>query len=440
MHECKKNLLIKILIPVLIAGASVTAYRILSVEAQDTAKPVIVSENSSLLPSIDDKPLEILNKKVYGNLQGISGNYGFIGENEVLVGIGMNKEEFYKKYTKDTKDMSDQELENAWNDIYGSLYKLNLLTLEKTPLNINAKSLISDLSPNGQKVNYYDNDKYNIYDLKNNSKVIYDNKGKSEGPNGEGVWSKDENCFISFINDGDLKVYNQKNNSTKELKIKTKDLWISHTTDFYSEDGENIYFMGEQPKGKSGKEYNIQRQGIFKVNSNTNSIEEVCILPYVDRGSNDNSKYSGFPGDYKVLGKGSRILFDGSINGEEATYIYDVASKKFYKVIPHTFKSKEGSYGIFNWVSPDETKVVYMAPDSEVSEKTKWNLYASKISGNTITSRICIAKDFNVNDLANGISWSDDSKKVLFFNGTNQSQKNGFNFFDKNEINIVTFI
>jgi hypothetical protein len=441
MNKINKSVMVKIFIPVIIGAMCFGAYKALNVDAKDvSASPIIVSDDSSSLPSVDNKPLEILGKRVLTINESISENYGFTGEDEVLLGIGMNPVDFYKKYTKNSNSMNDVETNNAYKDMYGNLYKLNLSTLEKTPLDINVKSLISDLSPNGEKINYEDNNKYNIYNLKNNSKISYDNKSKKESPNGSGVWSKDGNCFISLFNDGDLKVYNEKNNSTKELKIRRDDFWLANITDFYSEDGENIYFIGQQSKGKTGsKDFNIQRLGIFKVNSKTNDIEEILVLPYVDHASKDSSKNSSFPSDFKILDKGNRILFDGSINGEAGTYIYDVSSKKFYNVIPHTLKSKEGGYVIFSWISPDESKIVYGVPDYEDDKKTHWNLYAAKISGNTLTSKICIAKDFNVHDLGNCLSWSNDSKKIVFFNETNEVKKNGFNIFEKSEVNVITF-
>ncbi len=441
MNKINKSVMVKIFIPVIIGAMCFGAYKALNVDAKDvSASPIIVSADSSSLPSVDDKPLEILGKRVLTINESISENYGFTGEDEVLLGIGMNPVDFYKKYTKNRSDMNDNEIGNVSKDTFGNLYKLNLSTLEKTSLDINVKSLISNLSSNGEKINYEDNNKYNIYNLKNNSKIPYDNKSKKESPNGSGVWSKDGSCFISLFNDGDLKVYNEKNNATKELKIRRDDFWLANITDFYSEDGENIYFMGEQSKGKTGsKDFNIQRLGIFKVNSNTNDIENVFVLPYSDHTSKDNSKSSVLTGDFKVLDKGNKILFDGLISGEAGTYIYDVNSKKFYNVIPHTFKSKEGEYGIFSLISPDESKIVYGAPNYEDDKKTHWNLYAAKISGNTLTNKICIAKDFNVHDLDNCLSWSNDSKKVVFFNETNEVKKNGFNIFEKSEVNVITF-
>ena len=58
----------------------------------------MVCEDSKSLPKTDDKPLEIVSKKSYGNVEGISENFGFIGEDEALVGIGISRGEFYKKY------------------------------------------------------------------------------------------------------------------------------------------------------------------------------------------------------------------------------------------------------------------------------------------------------------------------------------------------------
>lgn len=74
------------------------------------------------------------------------------------------------------------------------------------------------------------------------------------------------------------------------------------------------------------------------------------------------------------------------------------------------------------------------------NNKDQWNLYAAKINGNSLASKICIYKDINISgSLDNSVQWSGDSKKILFFTRSKDIEKNHFVFNDKNEVNIFTF-
>lgn len=439
MNEKTKLLLVKISIPVLIIGGCLGIDRMFNGKAEETyEKPVIVCSDSASVSAADDKPLEIADKRSYGDVQGLSENLGFIGKNEALVGIGLSRNEFYKKYPKapsKSNNMSEKEKEyenNAYGDIYGNIYKLNLSTLEKKPLNIETRNLYSDVVPNVYKLNYIKNNQYGIYDLKNNSNIFYKRTSKSEGSENTGNWSKDGRYLISY-NNGNLDLYNTKEKSTKQLKIKSDNLWISMMPSYYSENGEEIYFIGEQPKDKNLR---YQRQGIFKINSKSGKIDQILALPYRDSQEGDYTKYSGIPSnDYSVLDDGKKILFNATIEGKDGAYIYDTENKKFYDVIPHTIKSKEGSYGSPMWISPDKTKIVYMNRAFE-NNKEQWNLYVAKINGDSFISKICLEKNIELSD--NSVQWSGDSKKILYFTGKSVL-KNGFVLQDKNQINIVTF-
>ncbi|BCZ45047.1 hypothetical protein psyc5s11_11140 [Clostridium gelidum] len=125
-----------------------------------------------------------------------------------------------------------------------------------------------------------------------------------------------------------------------------------------------------------------------------------------------------------------------SIEGQSGLYIYDVDNKKFHNVISH---------GSSIWVSPDKTKVIYTQGEVE-NNKKQLNLYAAKINGNSLTSKICIYKDIHFSGstnisgaINNAVQWSGDSKKILFFSGNDENLENNFMFMDKNEVNIITF-
>ncbi|OOM76505.1 hypothetical protein [Clostridium sp. BL-8] len=443
MKNKKILLIIKIAIPIIILGGSFEIERYISARVEKFSNNiVIVNEDNSALGE-DDKPLEIVNRQSYGNVEGFSENFGFIGDDEALVGIGLSQEEFYKKYPNefDTSNEKDDKLfDEANDDIYGNIYRLKLSTLEKKPLplGIEVNSLWSDLELNVNKITYIKDNNYLIYDLKNDSSTVYKKASdvKEDIGNVEGNWSKDGSYIISY-DDGDLDLYNVKEKSSKKLKVKSDNLWIGITPGFYSENGENIYFIGTQNKNNDSR---YQRTGIFKINSSSQKIEEVLVLPYRDTQSSDYSKESGIPSnDYSVLEEGKKIILNATIEGKDGTYIYDVDSKKFYNVIPHVNTDAEGSYCSSIWVSPDKTKVVYINKESE-DGKDQWNLYAAKINGNSLTSKICIYKGINFpRTISNAVQWSGDSKKILFFSGSEKIEKNNFVFTDKNEVNIITF-
>lgn len=179
------------------------------------------------------------------------------------------------------------------------------------------------------------------------------------------------------------------------------------------------------------------------MNSNTGKIEDVMILPYVDRTSNkfgkSNYKENFIPSvEYYVLDEGKRILFEGILDDVDGTYIYDVEKKEFHMTITH-IDFKEGYFSSPCYLSPDKTKVVYMNRANE-NGKEVWNLYAAKVNGNSFTSRVLIKKDINLaSSLSNIVQWSQDSKKILFFSTGEVEVKNGFAINDKSVVNLITF-
>ncbi|MBM7871255.1 hypothetical protein JOC70_002753 [Clostridium pascui] len=438
--------ILKIAIPVALIGGAFVLEHMFNDKAENFTNSIkVISENNSQISIVDDKPLEIVDKKSYGNIQGMSENYGFISNNEILVGIGLNKEEFYKKYTKDSNKMTREENDNAYEDMYGKIYKIKLDTLEKTPIKVNNKLIsnrlvMAGLSPDRTKFNFHDLSKVYNYNLtRDNFQIVKDVNIAEEEEHGN--WSQDSKYFIGY-KDGDLELYNIETRTTKIVKVKSDNLYISAIPSFYSENGEEIYFIGEEKQKSFGKG-DPRRQGIYKVNSNTGKIQDVMILPYVDRTSNkfgkSNYKENCIPSvEYYVLDEGKRILFEGILDDVDGTYIYDVEKKEFHTAITH-IDSKEGSFSSPCYLSPDKTKVAYMNRANE-NGKEVWNLYAAKINGNSFTSRVLIKKDINLaSSLSNVVQWSQDSKKILFFNTDKVEVKNGFAINDKSVVNLITF-
>ena len=436
MKGKKIQLLIKIIIPIVIIGASFGAYILFNNNAEKAFEKVVVVNDDSDSYSDSTSSLEVLSKEAYGDIKGFSKNYGFINDDEILIGVGLSKEEFYEKYPDEIDKMDDELYWKADSDKSGEVYKYNLINSEKKPFDVKVNNMYSVSISTLGKYAYLDEDKISIFDTVKNKKtnyigddIYYDSGFKIKPESSE--WSKDGSTLIYYY-DGNLILYNVKEDVKNIVKVDDGESHVSVMPRYYSEDGKEVYFIGV----KYTK--NLSSQGIYKVNVDSESVEEVFSLPYHGNTSNDYSKYSGISDEkYCVLDEGKRIMFGGIIEGVDGTYIYNVEEGKFHNVITHKVKSEEGLYGSDIWVSPDKTKVIYINLALQEDGKEGWDLYAANINGNSLTNRICIYK--NIELCERNIVWSKDSKKILFFTTDNFTMRNYINFADKNEINIITF-
>ncbi|WP_027626013.1 TolB family protein [Clostridium lundense] len=434
MKSNKKLLLIKISIPVLVVGTCIGVEHFINTKAVGISeKPVIIVEES--VNSTNSKPLQVINKQEYKNIPGLYEVYGFSENDEVILSIGMTKDELKKKY-KDFKldKMSNEKRDNFYKDQYGNLCKLNLNTMEKTILKdnneyINNNTVKAEISPGGKNITYLLNGKSKIYNLKTGE---IKSCGISHNDNWtDGVWSKDGNFIINFAGNG-LEIYNVNENKGEVVNINKEGFYISVIPGFFSEDGKDIYFIGEE-KGHKGDE---RRQGIYKLNVASKKIDPIMLLPYVDRTKKDFIENCIPSAQYEILNNGKSILLQAIINGEDGTYMYDVENKKFNRVISH-MKSKEGGFSSPCYLSPDRTKVVYVNRGKE-NGKECWNLYAARINENNFTNRICLAKDIDLGGrVPNWVQWSHDGKKIMFYKADTKFEDR-VAYSDKNIINVIT--
>ncbi|BDR63334.1 TolB-like translocation protein [Clostridium tetani] len=434
MHTKRKALILKISIPALILGTCIgTEYFFNTKAAEVSEKPVVIAEE--LANTANNKPLQIINKQEYKNIPGLLQVLDFSEDDEVILSIGMTKEELKKKY-KDFKldKLTDKERKDFYNDQYGNVYKVNLNTMEKIALKdgggyIASRSIKAGISPQGKNMDYLLNGSSKIYNIKTGEIKSYGQNHKDNWTGG--IWSKDGNFIINYV-EGGLEVYNVNENKVEMIQIDRDNFYISAIPGFFSEDGKDVYFIGEE-KGNKGDE---RRQGIYKVNVNTKKIDSVMLLPYVDR-TKRNFKESCIPSAvYEILNGGKSILLEAYINGESGTYMYDVENKKFNRVISH-INSKEGDFASPFLISLDKTKVVYVNRDKE-NNKECWNLYVARINENNFTNRICIAKDIELGgSVPNWAHWSNDSKKVIFYKADTKVEDR-VAYSDKNIINVIT--
>lgn len=440
MKNKKIQLIIKILIPVVIVGACFGIEQGVSVYTQHSFDdPVVINVDESIMD--DDEGLEIESKESYGDIPGLTGCFGFINDDEALISIGLNRDEFYKKYPNELENNEDEKLiNNMVKDYYGKMYVVNLKDFTKKPLGIEQTYVSSGLIHGVNKFSYFDKYKFFIYDLNNNSQKeymdfeeIYNNSPEDQmGTECMMVWSEDGNCLISYqYQKSSLVIFNIKENTLKSFRINDNNQRITTTPSYYSDDGKSIYFIGESCKDDAFD------KSIFKLDTESGSINAVCTLPK-SKSSEEKEQLSAIWGtdDYCVMDNGKRIIFNGVIKGVEGTFIYDVDNDTFYNVIPHSVKGEGNTYYTNIWISPDKKKIIYKTL-SEEDGKQCWNLYAAKINGNSLTHRMCIYKDIKL--CGRDLTWSSDSKKILFFTGNEELKKNSFTFTDKSEVNIITF-
>lgn len=436
MKSNKLKLIIKVLIPVVIIGGCIGVEKVLSKQGEkEFNKAVIV--NSDDVSITEGSAIEIESKEVYGNVEGLNQNFGFVNDDEVLVSIGLSKEEFNKKYP-DPIDKNDYELYDKFsNEMCGKMYLYNLRDFSKKALGVDARNICSDLIPNTNKYVYLSENKISISDLNTKSEIgsidasIFgrDNNALEIGEKCMGRWSKDGKCFITY-DDEDLIVYNVEEDSIKKIKVDKDNRHVGVMPSYYSENGEDIYYIGV----KYNK--NARIKGIYKVNINDENekIEEVFNLPANDESANFDS-YSGIC-EYDILDGGKKVIFMGTIKGVSGIYIYDTDDEKFYNVVPAGTKSENRGYLPMIWLSPDKSKIIYTNLVKK-GDKEQWNLYAARINGNSLTDRVCIYEDLKL--CGYDVTWSADSKKILFFTTDDYTEENYNRFANKNEINIITF-
>ncbi|MCY6371649.1 hypothetical protein [Clostridium ganghwense] len=437
MKKSTKLTALKISIPAVLIGGCIGINYLFNTKVSATAdKSVIVCEDASQLQISDDKPLQIVQRQKNGNIDGLHEIFGF-NENQAIVGIGLNKKQFEQKY-KDKKrtEMSDEEHDEAYNDINGELYKLNLSTLEKTPLKngkyiVDAEAVSAGFSPDKMKFEYTFNNKQYIYDVKKGTSRKYHDKSMCGNWSEDGDFIINGRAFGSNESSNNLYIYDVKNNMTKKICIDDK-VFLYATPSFYSKDGKEIYFLGEQSKEDN---LSIRIKGVFKINIDTKKVEPVMLLPYLNNKKGSRRNKNRIYDDYNLIDGEKKIIFEGRLNEEDGVFIYDIQNKKNYKVISAT----EKGFGVSYWLSPDKSKLIYATPEDK-GNKRFWNLYAAKISENKLINRICLGKCIDLGgSIPNMVHWSSDSKKIVFFEENDEYNKNGFNVSDRNIINVITF-
>ncbi|AKL95942.1 hypothetical protein CACET_c24970 [Clostridium aceticum] len=406
--------LTKVVIVGLLGLVSIIAYQSFTKEIIETQEPIIVATDMKNLEDHDeDKPLQIIAREEVNSIKGINEFIGAVGNSEVIARIGLSRSDTEELYGRYRKPLGNREEVEFINTVKGPLFKINLNTLEVTPVKTNEVSFDPSemspiLSPDGRKLMHipYMMDKSLeiskpaiVYDLHNQSIINIDaNIDPDMKP--ENVfyrgWSEDSRYIVGLgIEDGGQSIITLEveNNQFHKVKINSDIFRVNTLGHIFTEDGKEIFFVG----------WKNEVSGIYKLEVDSENIELVMALP--DEG--DGNFVRNYP--YRVIDGGNRIVFLGNIRGENGLYIYHDDGKTFTKIA-----DGEGSLISF-WVSPDNKKIVYATYFRDEKSRRFWKIYAAKIVEDRLEDRILVSEDVAEYPGMPIISWSGDSRSIVMY-------------------------
>lgn len=408
MNQENKNWKVKAFVGgLLVLGAVSIAYSY-SKPLMTSNKSVVVSDNKSKAVNLDeDKPLQVVKSEKTDAIEGFNTMMGLLTENEAVIKVGMNRNDIEERLKKLPKYNQAEEAKFL-NDAKGKTYKLNLSTLERSPINFEDWGIIS---PDKTKYAYMTDENgkqaFYIVDIKSNSKKRINMNGTIMLPQ----WDKDSKYVVGlyFSNHPYIVVYDVENDKVKEFKDDS--ININPLSGVYSSNGKDIYFVGTNNNGKNTKE-TIVTQGVYKLNTADGKMEPIMLLPAAEASSPKNRiSNRGFA----VIDEGQKVVFDGHLNGDNGLFIHDVKSKKTNKIT-----ESPGTSFIPFWISPDENKIIYATYSGKDSTGV-WSISAAKIKGNELVNKILLVKDLNYYNMIpqKPVWWNNDSNKVTIFESKN---------------------
>ncbi|WP_097028175.1 TolB family protein [Clostridium peptidivorans] len=412
MNHENKNWKAKALVGgLLVLGAVSIAYSY-SKPLMTSNKSVVVSDNKSKAVNLDeDKPLQVVKSEKTDGIEGFNAMMGLLTENEAVIRVGMNRKDIEERLKKLPKNNQAEEVRFI-NDVRGETYKLNLSTLEKSPINFEDWSIIS---PDKTKYAYVTNENgkqaFYIVDIKSNSKKRINMNGTISRPE----WDKNSKYIVGLgLSDLlSIVVYDVENDKIKEFKDDS--ININPLSGVYSSNGKDIYFVGTnfvKTNNENNNKKTIVTEGVYKLNTADGKMEPIMLLPAAEASSLKNRiSNQGFA----VIDEGQKVVFDGDLNGDNGLFIYDVKSKKTNKVT-----ESPGTHFVPFWLSPDENKIIY-ATYSGKDNTGVWSIYAAKIKGNELVNKILLIEDVNYYNMISQkpVWWNNDSNKVTIFESKN---------------------
>lgn len=414
MGKENKNWKVKALVGGLVVLGAVSSVYSYSKPLMASNNSVVVLDNNSKTVNSDvDKPLQVVKSEKTDEIEGLSKIKGLIGDNEAIIKIGINGKEAREMYKNINKDKGE-EIKKFNQAISGESYKLNLSTLQKTPLNLEDGAMISPdqtkyafgAKENGQN-SYY------IVDIKSNSKKKINMKGDILFAN----WAANSK-YIVGITTGEnpsIVVYDLEKDKMKEFKDDSKQ--IRPFSGFHSSNGKDIYFVANSKEKKKDK--TIIKEGIYKLNADDGKITPIMVLPECEE---EEFKSRICSEEFRVINEGEKVVLVGNLNGEDGLFIYDVKSKKANKVA-------QGASGLIPfWISPDENKIVYATCNGKDAKGTG-NISVAKIKENELVDKILLLKDVDYDGIlcqSQPVFWNNDSNKVIIAEFKSSNENNVF--------------
>ncbi|GAA0716908.1 hypothetical protein GCM10008905_01950 [Clostridium malenominatum] len=428
-HE-NKNWKLKTLVGGLLVFGAMSVVYSYSKPLMTSNKSVVVSDNKSKATSLDEyKPLQVVKSEKTDSIEGFNTMMGLITENEAIIKIGMNRTDIEERLKKLPKNNQNEEVKFL-SDASGRTYKLNLSTLEKSPVNFEDSGIIS---PDKTKYIYVTNENgkqaFYIVDIKSNSKKRININGTILVPE----WDKNSKYMVGLgLSDLlSIVVYDVQNDEIKEFKDDS--ININPLAGVYSSNGEDIYFVGTNFVKNSNEKNKktIVTEGVYKLNTVDGKVKPIMILPAAEASSLKNRiANQGFA----VINEEQKVVFDGNLNGDDGLFIYDVKSKKTNKIT-----ESPGTHFVPFWLSPDENKIIY-ATYSGKDNTGVWSISAAKIKENELVNKILLIKNVNYYNMISQkpVWWNNDSNKVTIFESKNFSL-DGRVFQEKGIVHSIYF-
>lgn len=423
-REKMKKLILNVGIPmVAILCTSVASYAFTQNNLLPRSQTKVIEAPTSII----ENTINISQIKTLEGLEGVSNLFYYNGEEEIV--IGMNKER--------QKAINEKiEGHEYYRNIYGDIYKVNINKKEVNAVTHNEVQLNSldaefgaGYSPNGKYVDAVEDGSQFIYDIAAGTRSEYSNQELI------GNWTKNGNAMIKYgvVEQDDIKVkkffvYDTKGKLVSERALHDDVDYVQVSTDFYSDHGEEIYFIGRM---RNKEQLNV---GLYKLNMKTGDIEDIISVPSLRKETikNPGTDMKEHPGEFLEVGLQSslydfeflsqnRIVFSGMVDHESGLYLYNTKEKKIKMLL-----ASEG--GLSYKVAPDESKIVYTIDepirDHKVQKDTKegstgdikaldndTNIFVANISQDGLENITYVKKD----TLGTAFKWSNDSKKLIFF-------------------------
>lgn len=436
--------------------------------------PVIVSESMfNIEQKEEDVLLQIVKRDKIEGITGLNQVIGLTDDNQIIAQIGPTREEIENIYEKYKKDIMYKG-RRFETEIVGSIYKIDLNTLEKVPFRMDEKSLNTDgmsqfISPDGSKLfytllNYIFEDA--CYGIERLGSYIYDVKSNTNSAIKFNLndyfirgWSKDSKYVIGVnkadvFQENNILLYDSEMNSTRLVPIKNKGekMFRSRITDkVYSKEGEKVFFLGmqvdrnyfdlyqqldrlykkmkephdkkEKKNSQSNKELNKEMENLkekIKKNFRNGVYTQGIYKLDVETEQVDIIMTAALPEEESTEYRFSCHKFEVINDGKQIVFEGNINGKDglfIYSVQKKQYFKVAESVGdplVPFHISPDENKIVY-AVFNGIGNNGYWTIYAANIIEDKLVNKMILYKDIEYySGLGNDkVWWSRDSKKLI---------------------------